>query len=128
VFHLFLRSRLTTVFVPQAGLLPARLSQAVLLQACLRAAHNAVRRALRAALDAAPCRRFAPRRLCIEGPKPAAAVNPRKGKIFRRETILDSTSEVMVNLLDFEDTVILVWHLLTTLIRTSPTGQQERVS
>jgi hypothetical protein len=48
--------------------------------------------------------------------RPAAVANPRKGKIFRRETILDSTSEVMFNLLDFDDMVILVWHLLATLI------------
>ena len=38
---------LTTVFVSQAGFVPqARLSQAVLMQACLRAARNAARRAL----------------------------------------------------------------------------------
>src|SRR6267378_2914412 len=61
---------MTTVFVPQAGLLPARLSQAVLMQACLRAAGNAFRRALHAALDAAPCRRSGPRRLWIEGRGP----------------------------------------------------------
>ena len=50
--------------------------------------------------------------------KPNAAANPRSETILRRETILDSTSEVIFNLLDFSDVVILVWHFLTTLIRT----------
>jgi len=40
------------------------------MQACLRGARNADRRALRAGLDAAPCRRFTPRRLWIEGRGP----------------------------------------------------------
>jgi len=82
------------------------LAQAVLMQACLRGARSAVRRALHAALDAAPCQRFAPRRLCIGGRGPAAAANPKKGKILRRETIFDSASEVMFNLLDFGDMLI----------------------
>src|SRR6476660_1231618 len=57
--------------------------------------------------------------------RPAAAATPRNGKIFRRETILDATSEVMFNLLDFEDPVILVWYLLTTkLIRARPARQR----
>ena len=76
------------------------------MQACLRAAHNAVRRALHAALDAAPCRRFAPQRLCIERRDPPPLIR-KKGKILRRETIFDSTSEVMFNLLDFGDMPIV---------------------
>jgi hypothetical protein len=48
--------------------------------------------------------------------KPAAAANPRKGKILRRETIFESTSGVIFNLLDFDDMVISVCHLLATLI------------
>jgi hypothetical protein len=39
--------------------------------------------------------------------RPAAAANPKKGNILRRETIFDSTSEVMFNLLDFGDMLIL---------------------
>jgi hypothetical protein len=73
---------LTTVFVSQAGFVPqAEFVQAPLMQACLRAARNAVRRALRAARDAVPCRRFAPQRLWIEGrapPRPPL----REGAIF----------------------------------------------
>ena len=48
--------------------------------------------------------------------RPNAVANPRKGNIPRREIILDSTFEVMFNLLDFDDMVILVRHSLTTLI------------
>jgi hypothetical protein len=49
--------------------------------------------------------------------KPNAAANPRRGRIFRREPIFDSTPEVIFNLLDFSSLVILVRHLFTTLIR-----------
>ena len=73
---------LTTAFVSQAGFVPqARLSQAVLMQACLRAARNVVRRARGAARDGAPCRRFAPQRLWIEGRDPPRPLL-REGAIF----------------------------------------------
>jgi hypothetical protein len=49
--------------------------------------------------------------------KPNAAANPRRGRIFRRAPIFDSTPEVIFNLLDFSSLVILVRHLFTTLIR-----------
>jgi hypothetical protein len=49
--------------------------------------------------------------------KPNAAANPRRGRIFRRERIFDSTPEVIFNLLDFSNLLILVRHLFTTLIR-----------
>jgi hypothetical protein len=42
--------------------------------------------------------------------KPNAAANPSSETILRRETILDSTSEVIFNLLDFSNPVILVRH------------------
>jgi hypothetical protein len=59
--------------------------------------------------------------------KPNAAANPRSETILRRETIFDSTSEVIFNLLDFGDVVILVWHLLTTLIRTDQRDSRDGV-
>jgi hypothetical protein len=49
--------------------------------------------------------------------KPNAATNPRRGRIFRREPIFDSTPDVIFNLLDFSSLVISVRHLFTTLIR-----------
>jgi hypothetical protein len=39
--------------------------------------------------------------------KPKPAANPRSETILRRETIFDSASEVMFNLLDFGDMLIL---------------------
>ena len=42
--------------------------------------------------------------------KPNAAANPRSETILRRETIFDSTPEVIFNLLDFSNPVILVRH------------------
>ena len=59
--------------------------------------------------------------------KPNAAANPRSETTLRRETILDLISEVMFNLLDFDDMVALVWHLLTTLISVGPTQPRGRV-
>jgi hypothetical protein len=43
--------------------------------------------------------------------RPAAAANPRKGNILRRETIFDPISVVMSNLLDFGDMLVLFGHL-----------------
>jgi hypothetical protein len=59
--------------------------------------------------------------------KPNAAAKPRSETILRRATVLDATSEVIFNLLDFGDVVILGWHSLTTLTRIRPAPGRRRV-
>ena len=69
------------VGVEQTGLV-----QAVLMQACLRAARNAVRRALHAAFDVAPCRTSVPERQWLE---PRSPTQPR---ILERKRSFDARS------------------------------------
>src|SRR5690349_15669980 len=70
------------------------------MQACRRTARNAYRRALRADLDASPCRWFAPRRLCIEGPGPPLPLIREGATAFDARPFFDSTSVVIFNILD----------------------------
>ena len=51
-----------------------------------------------------------------ETANPNAAANARSETFLRRETILNSTSEVMFKILPFEGPGISSSHLLTTLI------------
>ena len=74
----------------QAGLVlvleQTGLVQAVLMQACLRAARNVVRRALHAAFDVAPCRTSVPERQWLE---PRSPTQPR---ILERKRSFDARS------------------------------------
>src|SRR5689334_12996316 len=93
------------------------------MQACRRTARNAYRRALRADLDASPCRWFAPRRLCIEGPGPPLPLIREGATAFDARPFSIQLLKPC-STLDFGDTVILVWHLRATLIRTRPARQR----
>ena len=66
----FAQARFVQPGFVQPGFVQPGFVQAVLMQACLRAARNAARRALRAALDAAPYRRSGPQRLSVEQRNP----------------------------------------------------------
>jgi hypothetical protein len=62
------------------------LVRAVLMLACLHAAHNVVRRALHAALDAAPCRTSVPERQWLE------QRSPTQPRIPERKRFVDARS------------------------------------
>src|ERR1700730_17874775 len=68
----------------QAGLVLEQtgLVQAVLMQACLGAARNVVRRALHAAFDVAPCRTSVPERRWLEPRSPTQPRIPEKKRSF----------------------------------------------
>ena len=118
----FVVSRTGLATSVQAGLVSVLeqtgLVRAVLMQACLRVVHNAVRRALHVALDAAPCRTSAPERRWLEQRSPTQPRIPERRRSFdARSFPIRFFPSCPTTLLDFDRQLTSGGHLPTTLIQ-----------